>query len=402
MLNLLNGAQIVLGVTGSIASYKAVDLASKLVQAKAQVDVVLTPAASQFINPLTFRSITHRPVTTNAFDDNSELSIQHVALSERAQAIIIAPATADFIAKLAHGLADDALSMTVLATNAPILIAPAMDAHMWENSATQANVELLKQRGFIFVGPEPGRLASGLTGLGRLSEPQKLLGHINALLGHEYGDLNGKHIVVSAGGTQEPVDPVRVLTNRSSGKMGYAIAEAARDRGAKVTLVSASNLPDPAAVDVKKVQTVAEMRNAVLNACANATVVIMAAAVSDFRPAEIASQKVKKSNDLEELELKLIKNADFFLEIPDGVLRVGFAAETEDLIANAKLKIRDKGLALIAANDVTEPGSGFNTDTNQVTLIDYTGNVEELPLMTKYEVGQNILDRVASLLEKNG
>lgn len=395
----LKDKHIVLGVSGSIAAYKAADLASKLVQQGAQVSVIMTRAAQEFITPLTFRSITHQPVVAEWWDLDSALAIQHVQLAESADAVLVAPATADFIAKIAHGLADDPLTGTVLATQAPLLLAPAMDAHMFENPATQRNVSLLKEQGTTFIGPERGRLASGLTGYGRLAAPETILGVLAQVMGRN-GDLAGRTIVVSAGGTQEPIDPVRVITNRSSGKMGYALAEAARDRGAQVALITAASLPDPAGIQSHHVETVAQMREAVLAACAGADALIMAAAVSDYRPAAIASQKIKKGPEGDGLNLRLVKNQDFFLEVPPGVLRVGFAAESEDLLNNARKKIEAKGLAFIAANDITLPNSGFGADDNKVTLLDASGDLEDLPLMSKYQVADRILDRVVGLLGK--
>ena len=392
------GKTIVLGVTGSIACYKAVDLASKLSQMDAHVDVIMTESATKFVSPITFRSITHRPVVTDMFDPESELGIHHVAVAERANLVVVAPATADFIAKAANGLADDALGTTILATTAPVLMAPAMDGHMYENVATQENIERLRGRGVSFAGPASGHLASGLSGKGRLLETPELLGHIAQVLGRN-GDLAGRKVVVSAGGTQEAIDPVRIITNRSSGKMGYAIAEAARDRGAHVTLVSAPTaLDDPSGVEVQGAASVAEMRDAVLGACSGADVLVMAAAVSDYRPAQAATQKIKKDTDSEGMVLQLLKNEDFLSEVPKSVLRVGFAAETESLVRNAQAKLREKGLDLIAANDVTEEGSGFEVETNKVTLIDRSGEIEELPLMDKYDVGHRILDRAVELL----
>jgi phosphopantothenoylcysteine decarboxylase/phosphopantothenate--cysteine ligase len=394
---MLKEKAIVLGVTGSIASYKAADLASKLVQAGAILDVILTREALHFLTPLTFQSLTHRPVTTDLFSPTSELAMDHVALAERAELIVVAPATANCIAKVANGLADDALTSTILATRAPVLMAPAMDAHMWDNAATQDNIARLQARGVTIVGPVEGRLASGLRGKGRMVEPVELLGHIRALLGRN-GDLRDHTIVVSAGGTQEPIDPVRIISNRSSGKMGYAIAEAARDRGAKLVLVAAPTaLPDPPAVETVHVQTVAQMREAVLSACQKASAVIMAAAVSDYRPAQTAAQKIKKSEG--GLTLQLVKNPDFFLEVPRHVLRVGFAAESEDLVENARKKLVEKELDLIVANDITEEGSGFGTDTNRVVLLDRQGKPEYLPLLPKYDVAHRILDRVVALLK---
>ena len=398
VLSPLADSKVVLGVTGSIACYKAADLASKLTQEGALVDVILTQGASNFITPLTFRSLTHRSVVTDLFDAESDQAVAHVAMAQSADIIVIAPATAHVIAKLAHGLADDALTTTVLASSAPVAVAPAMDGYMFDNPATQENLETLRQRGITIIGPAEGHLASGLRGMGRLVEVPQIVDTICAILGRQ-GDMAGRSVVVSAGGTQEPIDPVRVITNRSSGKMGYAVAQAARDRGARVTLVTApTSLPDPASMEVRHVTTVAEMREAVLSACLGADALIMAAAVSDYRPAQVASQKIKKSQDGEGLVLHLAKNADFFLEVPEGVLRVGFAAESEDLLDNARKKLTAKGLALIAANDITATDSGFNVDTNKVAILDRDGGVEELPLMTKYQVGHRILDRVVKLL----
>ena len=392
-------ARVVLGVTGSIACYKAADLASKLMQEGARVDVVLTRGASNFVTPLTFRSLTHRPVITDLFDADSEQAVNHVAMAHEADVVLVAPATAHVIAKLAHGFADDALTTTALASAAPLVVAPAMDGYMFDNPATQENLETLRRRGATIIGPESGHLASGMRGMGRMSEPARIVDSLKVVLGRR-GDMAGRAIVVSAGGTQEPIDPVRVITNHSSGKMGYAIAQAARDRGARVTLVTApTSLPDPAGVEVRRVMTVAEMREAVLAACAGADALIMAAAVSDYRPAEVASQKIKKGDAGEDgLVLRLVKNDDFFLEVPAGVLRVGFAAESEDLLANARGKLESKGLALIAANDITQEDSGFNVDTNRVVIIGRDGTEDALPLLTKYEVGHRLLDRVMETL----
>ncbi len=392
----LANKHIVLGVTGSIASYKAVDLASKLTQAGALVDVIMTYGATRFVTPLAFRSITHREVVTDTYDIASEFANHHVAMARRADIVVIAPATVNCIAKLAAGMADDALTTTVIATTAPLLVAPAMDAAMYDHPATRENLAKLEQRGVIMAGPAPGRLASGLMGMGRLLEPTDLLGHIAAALGRS-GDLAGRTIVVSAGGTQEPIDPVRVITNNSSGKMGYALAEAARDRGARAVLIaSPTGLPDPPLVEVVRVQTAAQMAQAVQRETVNADALIMAAAVADYRPATAAEQKIKKTDA--ELTLDLAKTVDILATVRGDFVRVGFAAESENLVVNASDKVRRKSLDLIAANDITEAGSGFGADTNKVTLIDRDLKVEELPLLTKYEVGQRILDRVRDLL----
>jgi phosphopantothenoylcysteine decarboxylase/phosphopantothenate--cysteine ligase len=397
----LREKSIVLGVTGSIACYKAAEVASKLVQSGALVDVVMTEAAQQFVTPFTFRALTGRPVFTDMFKPVTDMAEEHVEVARRADVMVIAPASATTIARLAHGLADDFLSLTALATRAPVLVAPAMDSQMWEAPATQANVDLLRQRGMTIVGPASGRLASGRSGYGRMVEPQEVVGAIIVELAKK-GDLSGRRIVVSAGGTREPIDPVRYISNHSTGKMGFALAEAARDRGADVTLVTTTRaLPVPYGVRPVDVATVADMREAVLAACADADVLIMAAAVSDFRPAEPAARKIKKEDASERLTLELVKNPDFFHEVPDRVLKVAFAAETEDVIANARRKPLSHGhLDLICANDVSAADSGFAVDTNRVTILDAGGGVEELPLLTKYEVAQRILDRVALLLKQ--
>ena len=392
----LENKRVILGVTGSIACYKALDLASKMVQAGALVDTVMSYGATQFVTPLAFRSITHREVVTDLFDTNSTYSIEHIELAQQADIVVIAPATAHCIAKLAAGLADDPLTTTILATTAPLLVAPAMDGGMFSHPATQENLAKLRQRGVMIAGPASGRLASGLIGTGRLLETPDLLGHIAYAMGKD-GDLAGKTIVVSAGGTMEPIDPVRVITNHSSGKMGYALAEAGRDRGAKVILVAApTGLPDPALVEVVGVKTAQEMCDAVLERVKGADALIMAAAVADYRPTTEAEQKIKKVSA--DLSIDLAKTTDILEAATGDFVKVGFSAETQNLVSNAKVKVGSKNLDLIVANDVTDPDSGFGIDTNKVTLIDRDLNVEELPVLTKYEVGHRILDRVSKLL----
>ena len=391
----LEGKHIVLGVTGSIACYKAIDLASKLTQAGALVDTIMSYGATQFVTPLAFRSITHRAVVTDTYDSNSEYSIEHVALAHQADVVVIAPATAHCIAKLAQGLADDPLTTTIIATTAPVMVAPAMDANMFDNPATQENVDTLKRRGMVIAGPAPGRLASGLMGMGRLLETPDLMGYISYTMGKD-ADFKGRRVVVSAGGTMEAIDPVRVITNHSSGKMGYAIAEAARDRGAEVVLVAAStSLPDPALVNVVRVRSAQDMCDEVLRQVKTADALIMAAAVADYRPATEAGQKIKKS--AADLTIELAKTTDILEAARGNFVKVGFAAETQDLIPNARDKVTRKGLDLIVANDLTDPQAGFGVDTNKVTFIDGDLNVEDLPVMTKYEVSQRILDRVRRL-----
>ena len=400
MSRLLENKRIVLGVTGSIACYKAADLASKLTQEGAQVDVVMTHSAVQLISPLTFSSLTHRPAITEMFGPASSQAIRHISLAGEADILVIAPATAHVIARLAHGLADDLLTTTTLATRAPILVAPAMDAHMYENPATQENVETLRKRGIAIAGPAWGRTASGQVGLGRMVEVPELMEHIAIVLGRS-GDLAGRRMVVTAGGTQEPIDPVRVVTNRtgSMGKMGYAIARAARDRGASVTLVAAPTaLPDPIGVETVYVMTAEEMRAAVASAVRNCDALLMAAAVADYRPAESSPRKMKKGADAWTLEMA--RTSDILAEAQGDFVRVGFAAETEDLVANARKKLAAKGLHLIVANDVTDPEGGFSSENNRVTLVDAEGHAEALPLMPKYEVAHRVLDRVADLIAR--
>jgi len=397
----LSGRHVVLGVTGSIAAFKAADLTSKLRQAGATVEVVMTPAATRFVSPLTFQSLTGRAVVVDMF--TAAEAEAHVEVARRADALVIAPATADCLANLAHGQAPDMVTLTALATTAPVLVAPAMDNQMWEHPATQENVVTLRNRGVDFVGPMEGRLASGRSGPGRLAETPQVIGALRALLGQRGGDLAGRHIVVSAGGTQEPLDPVRYVGNRSTGKMGFAIAEAARDRGAFVTLVSGPvGLETPWGVHRVDVATVAEMLVALEQATADADAIIMAAAPADYRPTNPADHKIKKTGDRGTLDVELTKNPDIIATLAGGGVRVGFAAETRNLAEYAKEKIPAKRLDFIVANDVSAAGSGFGTDTNQVTLFHKDGSHEELPLMSKYAVALAILDRVAARMGTSG
>jgi phosphopantothenoylcysteine decarboxylase / phosphopantothenate---cysteine ligase len=396
---MLKGKTIVLGVTGSIAAFKAPDLASRLTQAGARVNVIMTPEAVEFVTPLTFRSLTHRPVVTKMFELESEYSVEHVALAEAADMVIVAPATANIISKFVTGMADDMLSCTVLATKAPVLVSPAMNVNMYQNSVTQDNISKLKARGFHFVGPATGRLASGITGEGRFIEVEKIIEAAERLPAKK-SDLKGKNIVVTAGGTQEAIDPVRCITNYSSGKMGYAIAEAARNRGASVTLVTApANIEKPSGVQVVEVISAEDMLNAVMKAAVKADALIMAAAVADYRPAAPAKQKIKRQN-LSTLTLKLEKTPDILERAKGNFLRIGFAAESQDLVANAMDKLKRKHLDLIVANNISGKNRVFGADTNQVIIIDKTGKADELPLMPKREVAEKILDKVALLLKK--
>lgn len=398
-ISLLQSKRILLGVTGSIAAYKAADLASQLTQAGAEVDVILTEAATKFITPLTFQSLTGRTAYSDLW--GSDAHVIHVGLGERADLLVIAPATADVIARLAHGLANDLLTVTALAARCPVLVAPAMDGGMFAHPATQANLKTLAERGVTLLGPAEGRMASGLVGRGRMVEPDEILGHVRLALGRK-GPLAGRRIVVTAGGTQEPIDPVRFISNRSSGKQGFAVAQVALDRGAQVTLVAGPTaLSAPIGARRVDVTTAAEMAEAVL-AVADADALIMAAAVADFRPAQVADQKIKKAAvPLVELETTVdILSAVAERREATGrpTVVVGFAAESENLIENAREKVFRKKLSLIVANDISAKDAGFSVDTNRVTLIGSGGGVEPLPLMSKEQVAEVVLERVAGLL----
>jgi phosphopantothenoylcysteine decarboxylase/phosphopantothenate--cysteine ligase len=410
--HLLKGRRILLGVTGGVAAYKAVAVASWLTQRGALVDVVMTEAAVRFVTPLTFESVTRRKALTDMFGltpdtapdaHPGDLLIPHIALAQGANLLLIAPATANTLAKLAGGVADNLLTAIALATPAPLLIAPAMESHMWAHPATQANVATLVARGAAVVGPASGHLASGAAGVGRMSEPEEIVAAARMVLART-GDLAGRRVVVSAGGTREAIDPVRFIGNRSSGKMGYALAAAARDRGAQVVLVTAPTaLPDPFGVETVHVESAGQMRNAVMSAVDGADVLVMAAAVADYRPVEVKEQKIKKTDD--RLTLELTRTPDILAEVahlrtagrgPKAV--VGFAAETQDLLENARAKLEQKRLDLIAVNDVSAPDAGFAVDTNRVTLLWADGAVEALPLLSKDEVAHTIWDRLRRLL----
>jgi phosphopantothenoylcysteine decarboxylase/phosphopantothenate--cysteine ligase len=403
-LPLFENRRILLGVTGSIAAYKSVDLASRLTQAGAEVDVILTQAAEKFVSALSFQSVTGRAAYRDEDLWGSEAHVLHVGLAHAADLLIVAPATAGTMAELAHGGADSLLTLAALGCQAPLLLAPAMDAGMFEHPATQANLETLSIRGASILGPAEGRMASGMVGRGRMLEPQELFGHIRLALGRS-GLLSGRIVVVTAGGTQEPVDPVRVLANQSSGKQGFALAQAALDRGADVHLIAGPvSLDTPVGAQRVDVQSAAEMRDAVLQATEKADALIMAAAVADFRPRRSEVEKIKRRSGLTEIPVE--PTEDILAEVaarreardaPKVV--IGFAAESEDLVENAQKKLERKGLSLIVANDITAPGSGFGADTNQVTILDEQGQVEELPLMSKAQVARAVMDRLVDLLE---
>ena len=400
---ILQGKNVVLGVTGGIAYYKAVDLCSRLVQAGAGVDVIMTEGATRFVTPLPFQTITKRPVAVDMFQLLRDVDMAHISLAEKADLLVIAPATANTIAKIAHGLADNLLTSTVLATTAPLVIAPAMDADMWANPVTQANVETLRSRGAVMVGPAVGRLASGRIGAGRLVSTEELLASMRQTLGRR-GAMAGRRVTVTAGGTQEALDPVRHLTNRSSGRMGYALAEATRDAGAQVLLIHApTGLPAVHGVRMQPARSAADMETAVLEALPQTDVLIMAAAVADYRPAHAAAQKIKKDPSGAGLVLELERTTDILAAVAARPERerphvvVGFAAETQDLLANAQTKLRAKRLDLVVANDVSASGSGFEVDTNRVTLLTPDGREEALPLLSKFEAAERIVARVAQL-----
>ncbi len=394
---MLKGRKIILGVTGGIAVYKAAELVRELVRSGAEVFVVMTRSAQAFITPLTFQTLSGNKVTTELFSLIEESEIGHIALADRAELLVIAPATANIIGKIAGGIADDMLTTIVMATKAPVLLAPAMNVHMWENPICQENIQKLRGRGFHFIDPEAGELACGYEGKGRLAEIPAIVEEIRSILSPK--DLSGETILVTAGPTEEPIDPVRFLSNRSSGKMGFAVARAARLRGARVILVSGpSALPAPSGVKFIAVRTAAEMREAVLGSLPGVSVLVMAAAVSDYRPKATSPEKIKKSQA--ELTLPLELNPDILREAgqrKEKRLLIGFAAETESLLANARKKLAEKNLDLIVANDVSLPGAGFAVDTNMVKLIDRSGKIEELPLMDKEDLADRVLDRVLLL-----
>ena len=399
---MLRDKKIVLCVTGGIAAYKACELTSRLKKRGAEVRVVLTAHACSFVPPLTFETLSGNPAYTDAFERKFE--IEHVALAKWADAVVVAPATANILAKMACGIADELVSTTLLAATAPVLVAPAMNAAMWRNPATQANVNALSARGIRFVGPESGFLACGDADVGRMSEPEQIVNALDRMLEPAKRDLEGKTVLVTAGPTVEKIDPVRFITNRSTGKMGYAIAEAAAERGAKVILASGPvNLNAPKGVERISVESSKQLCDAVLSHSGGADVVIQAAAPADFTPETVAEHKIKKTGD--GMTLKLVPTTDIARELgrrkkPNQIL-VAFAAETDDLIENAKRKLEKKNADLVVANDVTRPGAGFGTETNIVTLVT-RDRAEALPMMSKRGVADAILDCVSVLLKENG
>lgn len=396
--------RILLGVTGSIACYKGADLASKLTQAGALVDTVLTQSAIQFVNPLTFQSVTGRQAFTDADLWGSEGHVRHIDLGHNADLVMIAPATANTIAKFAHGLADNLLTLSVLAASCPILLAPAMDGGMYSNTATQENISLLSERGYEIVGPAAGHLASGMTGTGRMIEPLELVGHARRILGKS-GPLSGRKVIVSAGGTREPIDPVRSITNRSSGRQGFALTQAVIDHGAEVILVTGpTHLATPIGAKRVDIETAEDMLEAVFVEIQDADALIMAAAVADFKPESQSEHKIKKTEGIPDIKLQpavdILANVAEYRRSTgwDGVV-IGFAAESKDLIANARAKLESKSLDLIVANDISAADAGFNVETNRVTLLFPDGRSDPLPLMGKDEVAEVIIDIAARILE---
>jgi phosphopantothenoylcysteine decarboxylase/phosphopantothenate--cysteine ligase len=400
---LLNGKTVVLGVTGGIACYKAAALCSKLTQAGADVRVIMTESATKFVAPLTFQTLSRHDVAVDTFDEKDASVVSHIDLADRADLFVVAPATANIIAKLAHGLADDMLSTTLLATQAPVLLAPAMNVHMYAHPAVQTNMRLLSERGVSFVEPGEGPLACGYVGKGRLAEPEEIMAAIVRMLSPE-PILAGKKVLVTAGGTVERIDPVRYITNDSSGKMGYAVAEAAKRMGAEVTLITGkATVQPPAGVEVIKAESALDMLDAVLAKFPETDIVVKAAAVADYRPVRREEQKIKKQG--ETMTLELVRNPDILQTIGERKTNqfvIGFAAETNDADRYAQEKVRRKNCDLVVVNNVTVPGAGFGTDTNIVKIFDASGPVEELPLMSKREVAERLLKLAAERIAGRG
>lgn len=399
----LTGKSVVLGVTGGIAAYKACEVVSRLRKMGAEVYVIMTKAATEFVQPLTYETLSNHPVVTDTFARPATWEVEHIALAKRADVFVIAPATANILAKMAHGIADDMLSTTVLATKAPVLAAPAMNTGMWTAEVTRENCAVLQKRGVQFVGPEAGFLACGDTGAGRMSEPSAIAEAIADIL-CPVQDMAGLRVLVTAGATRERLDPVRYMTNDSSGKMGFAVAQAAAKRGAQVTVVAGSvTAALPTACEVVRVESTQDLYNAVTTRAPEMDVVIQAAAPADYRFAVTYTEKHKKVHDGQPFVVELVENPDIAAAVgaakKPGQTLVGFAAETENLLANAQKKLVKKNLDLIVANDVSQPGAGFNVDTNIATLVTAEG-MTECPLRTKKELAEDILDKVMEIRSK--
>ena len=400
---MLTGKKIVLGVCGGIAAYKVVELASRLRKANAETTIIMTQSATEFVTPLTFREITGEPVIVSMWDEPKKWNVEHIALAQRADLFVIAPATANVIGKMASGIADDMLTTTLLATRAPILVVPAMNDQMYLHAVVQENLAKLSGLGYHVMAPGCGHMACGTTGPGRLPEPIEIFAEIEKLLASDRKDLEGQHILITAGGTREAIDPVRYIGNHSSGKMGVALAEAARDRGAKVHLIAgAVSVELPTGIEITQVNSTQEMYDAVLKGLSESTIVIKAAAVADYRVANESDQKIKKSNG--PLQIKLIENPDILKEVGKRKTTqfvVGFAAETENLIENAQKKLKEKNIDLIVANDVSKRESTFNSDTNQIKILSLDGEVETLPILSKMQTAHEILDRIVEKQKKD-
>jgi phosphopantothenoylcysteine decarboxylase / phosphopantothenate---cysteine ligase len=399
---MLTNRNVILGVTGGIAAYKAAELCRELMRRGAAVQVVMTANATRFVSPLTFQALSNQPVITDLFAPWSQPGIGHISLADRAELVLVAPATANIIGKVANGLADDMLTTLIMATKAPVLFAPAMNVNMFENMIVQENLKKLVRRGYLLVEPAVGELACGWEGKGRLAETADIAEEAECALSAK--DFLGRRVMVTAGPTREPIDPVRYLTNYSSGKMGYAVARVARRRGADTVLISGPTaLPPPFGVRFIQVNTAREMYKASLKEAEWADVIIKASAVADYRPLDPVNTKIKKTKGQEKLSLELTENPDILSEIgrrKGGRILVGFAAETSDLVKNARTKLKEKKLDLIVANDVTRPGAGFNFDTNIVLIIDQKGKAHRWPRMNKVDVAEKIFDRIQSLQEK--
>ena len=399
---MLKDKTVVIGVSGGIAVYKTLDVISRLRKLGVNVNVIMTKSATEFVTPLSFQSLSQNYVVCDMFEDPKTWDVEHISLAKRADVFLIAPATANVIGKMAHGIADDMLTTTVMATKGKVLIAPAMNTNMYENPIVQRNISILKELGYNFVEPESGRLACGDTGKGKLATPETIVEDVVNLL-TEKQDLKGKNIIVTAGPTMESIDPMRFISNRSTGKMGYAIATQAINRGAEVTLISGpTNLTPPQ--NLKKlirIETAKDMYDAVIENLDENQVVIKSAAVADYKPKSYSDKKIKKTDD--DLSIELDRNKDIAYEIgkiKDDKILVGFAAETNDLIENAKGKVQKKNLDFIVANDLTKEGAGFGVDTNIVKIIDREGNISEYPKMKKNEVANVILDKINELLKR--
>ena len=400
---MLRNKTVVIGVSGGIAVYKACDIVSRLKKLNANVHVIMTKGATEFVTPLTFQSLSQNYVVSNMFEEPKTWDVEHISLAKKADVFLVAPATANIIGKIANGICDDMLTTTVMATTGKVLIAPAMNTNMYKNPILQRNINTLKKLGYNFVNPESGRLACGDVGEGKLASPEVIVNAVVDLLNNNNKDLQGKKIMITAGPTVESIDPVRYITNRSTGKMGYAIAKMAANRGADVTLVTGpTNIEVPSNIKkLIKIQSAEDMYNAIIDNFDENQVIIKSAAVADYKPKTYSNKKIKKSND--DLIIELDRNKDIAYElgkIKQDKILVGFAAETNDLIENAKAKIKKKNLDFIVANDLTQEGAGFGVDTNIVKIIDKEGNINKYPQIKKDEVANVILDKVKSLLEK--